>query len=304
MFKRMVLALGALLGAYFLFISPGVAVIPDKPVFALQIEMVGRGGHVIFNGVPVFRNYGGLTTSIQVPVTEYVVNGPNNFGFELFDDNNKAPADAYVSATLVLRQNGTPKDQGSNVVSIAMTGAVAETLASGYPPEATIGGSAGRARFVRNEAKRMLVVTRPWTSTIRLPEWRWNHSELVVDNETTRTELRAAYQALWDALAAKQRDVLIRMLDEKASELALAYYISKDDAVKLIELADKPFEEGWTLKPLEWDKMKLATVGDGRLTSLRYQGGRTPINYTDDEHNRNSFDMWWRHEQGRWIIAR
>lgn len=277
--------------------------LPEQPVFALRIEMLGRAGHVLVNGVPVFRNYDGLPTTLQVPVTEFMLNGANEFGFALFDDpDDQIPADAITSVTLILRQNGSPKTEGIVLGTVALDGYFPAEVVESHPIEGEA-GTAGPAVIERSEG--LINGSRPFASEVRLPAWAWSRSTPFESTADVRDELEQFYRRLWSALADNNRLVLEQLIGEKAIELAQAYYLSPEAAVQMIELSEKPFERGWTLETPRWQEAVVDRAAEGRLARLAYEAGAAPvIVYRDEYRNFHAFDMWWRRQDGDWVLTR
>lgn len=278
----------------------------DPVEYFIKLDMAGRGGQILINGVPVFRNFDGDAITVQVPVTWYMLTGRNVFGFELFDDDEATLAtDAQVNVELLVRPLSSKNRilQGVGAVRVGRQIRAAE-LELQFPAQPTDFGVLGMASLQRDAQRKTIRILRVFDAIAPLPAWLWATSDRLEATPAVKASLQQACEALWAALAAGNESLLAKMMREKAEEMSAAFHLPLAAALHEIELPYIHLDRQWKLQPVDWSVTRLELAGDGRLARLKRPDGLPAIQYADAKGIVQSFDMWWRREKGQWIIAR
>lgn len=271
--------------------------------FSLDLHLNAVACDIQVNDVPVFRNYSTDRANVDLPVSEFMVPGRNTVTIRVMTD----VSEGGMSATLARATLRATPYQGSDwrdLMAVVTGARPAEIGDSSVQAEATLLGpaSAQTARFDGQRA--LLYVTRSVDLKAAIPNWEWLGAP-TLDADKSLESLRHWYKWLVGMIVERNSPALREVMHKKAQDLATAFNISSDMALKEIGLAEAVVNPALRLEPINWDALTIELAGNRRLARLYDPREGTVVQFQDvDSELYFGYDFWVCRGARTWEICR
>lgn len=298
-----------------------------SPYFSMEFTAKRLGIEIRVNDVPVFyiENTGFMT--LEVPVSQYILNGQNTITVithPIFDDDDEQQDEyidgASIDVGLYIRED----DQASSerrliskttiIPGNSYIDALEEATATFvYPltkPEYSIQKDAELLKYplYGNLKKQVIVkwVIRNLASSF--PRWQWQDGKDIIKSESSHQSLIKAYTILHNAFIEKDMGAIKKISSQRSSELKIAYHLIDDDAgfehSALGKYVNHPTVKLYEKVFLEHTKFEV--FGKGKLARIMDGAQTHPIVFIDDETEQlyQAQFKWYLNKNNEWILIR
>jgi hypothetical protein len=292
-----------------------------KPFFMVGIDVSGCVYDIRINVITVLASLDGLPVTVNLPVNESMITGRNRLSVILhpLPGEEEISGSAEVTATLLNRQSGTPRESNLRVADIryrhgptepedrvkesSPEGAVDSTGGFAESPFGDV--TVGAVETIASPDGKQVIVQREIELDTSLPRWSWTDSDLIPATDETRNELVQEYLRIRDMLkAGNVSGMLAPLFSERTRELATAYYTPETEMAPsdLEEIGGDPDYE---ISDMYEDRALFRVLGEGKLAKLLFWNGAPLIgfNHKTEEMSRD-FDITFRKSGESWIITR
>ena len=303
---------------------------PDfkKPYYTIYFTAVNLGVEIRLNDIPVTNIENTNKMSLELPASEYIVNGINELKvitFPPFDDEDEQADNYYdfaeITVGLYVREDGSPDSErvliseatiypskayqeGSKAIIINPKSLDTDASSPTVQKEAKI----LNFPFYGNYKKQVVSIWKTTPINTPFPRWEWQDGQTIPDNQETYDSLLKEYQRLFNAFKNKDLAALKSINQHRSHELALSYHLESDDAgfdyTAIQKYINHPNAELY--KELDTENTRLVTMADGRMVSIQAAGGQEPVIFLDyeDEIIHNIQTKWYKNKNGEWILIR
>lgn len=299
----------------------------DQPVFRLSLRAAQCVLEVRLNDVPVFGDVTGAALSLDIPINEWLFQGPNEIQVLLspleeggaYGDQaqievilqHKFSRDAVRNATEVgvlrwQRERGPVPGPMITEDSVPQEKTGAQDLHDEDAPLLALPGQAeeltwrvGEPQKLKNKSIRIstsLMLPPPW------PGCPWKRGQLLPADSRTLFAVQGLLRAYHQRLQHGGHDDFLKL---RRAALEAAYYLPPaevDDALGFPPLLQR---KDWRLEPLPEKGLKLELAGGGRLARLLDEGtGEGPLILVNEAAGVSAaLDAWWMFD-GEWKLIR
>jgi hypothetical protein len=321
----------------------------EQHFLELKVSSAGINYYVLFNDVEVFDEVSESPINNTIPVNHWVKNGTNAIlvGVNFKDQENAITLakTAELTIDLILRIKTADTERSVTLTKFDLgiseqqlkrlkTGELEETLEN---KNLLVASNSWLSKELDTEKLFLnktygLIKTNNWSSldedtwtdfaqklTLNLdyPEWAYLSGDdlgdvlAMTDDEffALSDNLYAEYQKIWQLMKNKNKDELLPLFAQRASEFDAAYYLPKGE--KYADM-DYSLTSAFNHKDLflknmvETDYAELRIEAEGKLAILRVGGVAEPLIYYG--HVRDSFTrsytFYFMRKKGKWIIIR
>ncbi len=292
-----------------------------KPYFMVGIKVSGCLYDIRINDVTVTEEIRGLPMSADLPVNQFMLSGKNLLSMHLrpIGEETELSPSAEVSASLLIRQSGTPRESNQTIASLRYRAGreeLEDRIAGSTPTgkkDSTNGFLSSDTGDVNVDSIESLstpdgkgvIIRREIELTTSIPRWAWLDSDDIPETEETRKELSLQYQKIWDLLkSGNVQGKLPPLFAERTKELATAFYSSEP------EMAPNGLEEvvanqEYEIADMYLDHALFRILGKGKLARFLFWNGMPLINFNHKtEEMSKNFEIMFRKSGGDWIITR
>lgn len=277
--------------------------------YGVDIDLNNVGVDIRVNDIPVFFDDNKGQLVLEVPVPDSIIDGENVISVKAslpFDGNDyvkKYAFGAYVSATL-FKQNTTVKNAPKiNItkVYIQLNNDMPVSTVENIITKEQSSPEINYDQYKNTISKSTVKIISPF------PRWNWQDGKVIDNDQQSYNSLLSAYKKIYDALKNKNIEQLKSFYSERASETAIAYHLSNEDAgqEKLSvgrDMADNSLE----LYEFHNLGLELQILGNGKLARLADDIGAQPILYTQKDGaavHLYKF-MFYLNSSNKWILIR
>jgi hypothetical protein len=303
-------------------------ILQNQPVFELKLDGFGAMYTIDINGVSVFeQDIPESQVVTRVPINHYMRSGENTISISTWSgDDEPINPHAHIKIELVVSEHNKPAKEF--VVSTihydnSTTSEYLKTVKS-----SDSGTYSAKHNFTANEKGEVIVdnitfiqkknvseYTRRITIPSSLPLWSFFNSDDLPDYMSMSDEeyyqhmdvLFAEYLKVQNAITENNIDTILPMFEERNKELDLAFYNPIGTLAEKIKAAfiDAANDKSAVLAKLKRNNLNFYTSENKKLTRLGRGdgGGAVALNYNEISGS-YSFDMIFRHKDGKWILTR
>lgn len=276
----------------------------SKPYYTVQVNVRACKYDIRINDVPLIRGEGNMT--VELPASPWVFSGINTISFELspLEKKDKFESLTLCKAILYQRQSGTDRETRELISGII------------YDPDETqnkqISGLEKSPNFndtnppkieIRNTS---VFVNRPISLETPFPRWSWLDCPKIPQENTIKNDLLSEYRRFWIILESKNTELIKKLTDIKASEIATAYYFqNRDKGHEKIQYMRWSTNKDVYLADLITDDLELEVLGDGHLAQLVDGDKDSPIVFVQkDQTLAHYMPMMYCKTPNGWLLIR
>lgn len=136
------------------------------------------------------------------------------------------------------------------------------------------------------------------------PRWCWQDGKKIEDNQQTYDSLLAVYQELYDAMKAKDTNVVKAFYSDRAEEIAIAYGV--EDGHKKLSTAKDMLDPELDLYAFHTKGVFLDVIGNGKLARIKTDSNIQPIFFYDKKVRQLHLYKFafYLDKNGKWIMIR
>jgi len=310
------------------------SILMNKPYYTLNIETDNSDVFITMNGELVFKQFDRGPHRIEVPVSQWMINGKNTLDIKLLaskHDNLTMHPKTEAKVTLLLKEGGV-YDKPSQIVSqvIYKDKSIENSSEEGkyasfddFKPhnEGDIEISKTEVKFLSvnrtGSTYKIVELTQSITLETPFPRWKFMDSDNIIDGNyydldraaynklRKRKDIEEIYQIhldLYNALQRKDLKSVIPLFSERNSEMEIAMYKEKGYYENAIYDSLKRNVNDPEMEMLEFlpHKRFFYISEGGKTLYIR----RAVVFNRKDGQGRESYDLLFRKEKGKWILTR
>lgn len=298
-----------------------------KPNFTIEFSAIQLGFEIRLNDIPVFDIDDSGFMTLEVSANEYIINGNNSLKvitYPPFDDNDEQNDNyidgAKIEVALYIREDTedskmrkliskvaiSPNNayNGSNPVATYLFGDKSSNPEISFIKDANILNYPEYGNFKKQVSTLWEVIN----IKSSLPRWEWQDGLIITNTKVLYESLLGSYQNLYNALEAKDIELVKKISEKRSKELSMAYYLDdtnegfeysalgKDINSTEIKLYDKLYIEGTKFEILANGKLARITSGD-HVQPILY------VNYETEQLYQHQF-KWYLNQNNEWVLIR
>ena len=299
-----------------------------KPYYTIYFTAVNLGVEIRLNDIPVYSEENTNKMSLELPASEYIINGINELKvitFPPFDDEGEQTNNYYdftdITVGLYVREDGSPDSErvliseatiypskayqeGSKAIIINPKSLGIDTASPSVQKDAKVLDYPLYGNY-----KKQVVST--WKTTpinSPFPRWEWQDGQTIPDNQETYDSLLKEYYKLFAAYKNKDLTALKAINQYRSHEMAIAYNLKDDDAgfeyTSVAKYLNHPSAELYKEVRIEYSR--LIIFANGKMATIETASGTEPVFFVDyeDEIVHNIYNKWYKNKSGEWILIR
>ncbi len=303
---------------------------PDfkKPYYTIYFTAVNLGVEIRLNDIPVTNIENTNKMSLELPASEYIVNGINELKvitFPPFDDEDEQADNYYdfaeITVGLYVREDGSPDSErvliseatiypskayqeGSKAIIINPKSLGIDTASPSVQKDAKVLDYPLYGNY-----KKQVVST--WKTTpinSPFPRWEWQDGQTIPDNQETYDSLLKEYHKLFAAYKNKDLASLKAIAQHRSHDIATSYYLENDNTgfeySAIGKFINHPSAELY--KEVRTENTRLVVFANGKMATIQIGGGTEPVFFVDYEDGiiHNIYNKWYKNKNGEWILIR
>ena len=282
----------------------------NQPLYSLEFKIYGTGAEIRLNDIPIHSQSAQGETSSQKPIPESILDGENILtvkSFPLDKDSNKYEENAYIEATITIREKDAPLNQNKPVLQLKINPNNPDnSLFNGTLSEI---GDTKEIILTRND--KQILVERRTNIKSPFPRWAWQDGLTIENNTENFDSLLEEYKKIWLALNSNEIKNVTPLYDLAAQEFATAYhYNDKQQGHRIMNTGGLIGDDEWKLGSID-NFLKKFTYhieihANGKMAQLIDEKNRSPIVYLSRKAkiiNVQKFSFY-KNKNNEWMMIR